>query len=249
MILVAKTGGQSPFTYRCVRRMVLKKHPVLGFWIFIVVLIPATLLAACSQASPQAAPISNTGPGAPTPVVVRILNLSGLASAPTPSPPPTWTPQPAPATSTPASGAASPAVQATSAQAAAPTPACLNQATLVRHLTLADNTAIKTGMRMLKSWRLQNTGTCPWTTAYSLILVGGENMLADPSPALLPQAVPPGDSVDLSVSIQAPNTPGSYGSAWMLRDAAGNLFGLGQAADQPIAMFIIVQSSEKNLPT
>jgi hypothetical protein len=48
----------------------------------------------------------------------------------------------------------------------------------------------------------------------------------------LPKDVKPGETVDLTVKMTAPNSSGNYKSSWMLKDSNGKLFGIGKSADQ-----------------
>jgi hypothetical protein len=75
---------------------------------------------------------------------------------------------------------------------------------------------------------LRNSGTCAWDAGYTLVCVGGDCM-GGPAAVPLPGAVPSGSTVDLSVSLVAPATDGEYTGNWQLRDADGNLFGLGDS--------------------
>jgi uncharacterized protein YgiM (DUF1202 family) len=50
----------------------------------------------------------------------------------------------------------------------------------------------------------------------------------------LPRNVSPQQTVDISVTLTAPNTGGHFFSYWMLRNPAGGLFGYGAAADRPV---------------
>lgn len=110
-----------------------------------------------------------------------------------------------------------------------PTPVC-DAAQFVIDLSIPDNTVLQPGENFTKSWRLKNVGACTWTSAYSLIFVGGD-ALGTVSVAPLPYQVYPGETVDLSVSLRAPAQAGLYRGNWMLRNAAGQLFGIGVDAD------------------
>jgi hypothetical protein len=44
--------------------------------------------------------------------------------------------------------------------------------------------------------------------------------------------VPPGSTIDISVTLIAPTTPGTYKGLWRLRNPGGALFGVGSSADQ-----------------
>ncbi len=58
-------------------------------------------------------------------------------------------------------------------------------------------------------------------------------MGANFSYALTSSSVPPGRTIDLSIPLKAPNTPGSYQGYWALRNPAGDLFGWGPNGDYP----------------
>lgn len=130
----------------------------------------------------------------------------------------TATPQPPTAT----------AVPPTATFTATNTPIPCNLAKFEGDITVSDGTTFLPGTGFTKTWRLRNTGSCTWTTAYDLVFVSGDQMGA-PSVVDLPGNVLPGQVIDLSVSMTAPNSPGSYRGNWKLRDSSGNLFGVGKA--------------------
>lgn len=101
----------------------------------------------------------------------------------------------------------------------------------VKDVTVADNTQFSPGAPFIKTWRLRNSGTCTWTTGYSAVFVKGDAMGAA-SPVSLPHSVAPGDTVDVSVAMYAPDKAGTYRGDWMLRNASGALFGLGDKGDK-----------------
>jgi len=99
-----------------------------------------------------------------------------------------------------------------------------DMARFVKDVTVSDNTEFAPGATFIKTWKLQNAGTCTWTTAYQVVFVKGDKMGA-PDAVPIPQNVPPGSTVDVSVSMQAPNTPGVYRGDWKLRNPSGQIFG------------------------
>src|SRR5574341_516657 len=107
----------------------------------------------------------------------------------------------------------------------APVFAC-NAAAFIKDVTVPDGTTFDAGEDFIKTWRIQNIGTCSWTPAYALVFVGGDHMNA-PGSLSLSHNVNPGQSVDLSVEMTAPQANGSYQGFWKLRNAAGVLFGIG----------------------
>ncbi len=104
-------------------------------------------------------------------------------------------------------------------------------AQFVADVTVPDGTVFKPGEAFTKTWRMKNIGSCAWATSYNLVFVDGSQLDA-PAQIALPQGVLPGQMVDLSVPMTAPNSPGTYRSNWKFKNAAGNLFGIGSTANQ-----------------
>lgn len=103
-------------------------------------------------------------------------------------------------------------------------------AAFVKDVSISDGTIISPGSSFKKTWRLQNVGTCTWTSSYNLVFINGDAMNA-PSSVSLSGNVYPGEAVDLSVSLKAPAKKGGYRGYWKLRNASGQLFGIGAQAD------------------
>jgi hypothetical protein len=97
------------------------------------------------------------------------------------------------------------------------------------------------GDHFVKTWRLVNAGSCTWTPDYALVWFSGDD-LSSLHEAKLGQSVSPGQSVDLSVEMVAPNEARTYRSYWKLRNATGKLFGLGPNGDGPFWVEIAVVS-------
>jgi ABC-type amino acid transport substrate-binding protein len=111
-------------------------------------------------------------------------------------------------------------------------PVCVNGMKFVSDITLPDNNMktppyIKSGTGFVKTWRVQNTGTCTWTTHYRLVYAYGNVAAAQMTgqPLNLPGNVLPGQSVDLSVTLIAPTQLQSYQGFWQLENANGGTFG------------------------
>lgn len=110
-------------------------------------------------------------------------------------------------------------------------------------MTIPDNTRLKPGDSFLKTWRLVNVGTCTWTRRYTAVWFSGEN-LASRKEEPFREDVLPGQSVDLSIDMVAPQKAGSYQSNWKLRDENGQLFGIGPNAASPFWVRIEVVDPE-----
>ena len=94
--------------------------------------------------------------------------------------------------------------------------------------------------------RLQNVGTCTWTPEYSFVMTSG--VFQGATLVLMPNYVRPGQTVDLSFPLVAPQQPGNYISYWNMRNATGGLFGIGVNGDIPITIQAVVVP-EGSLPS
>lgn len=111
-----------------------------------------------------------------------------------------------------------------------PSADCTDEALFIDDVTYPDGAEVETGESFEKTWRLENIGTCTWTTDYEIVFDEGDKM-SGPTSASLPESVSPGEEVDLSVDLIAPDDPGSYQGFWRLRNADGALFGVGEDSE------------------
>lgn len=111
-------------------------------------------------------------------------------------------------------------------------PSSCDKAQFISDVTVPDGTTFAPGATFNKTWRLKNVGACTWTTSYQLVFYSGEQM-GGPSALTFPKSVAPGQTVDLTVSLTAPNAAGSYRGYWMFKNANGALFGIGSLANKP----------------
>ncbi len=126
--------------------------------------------------------------------------------------------------------------------------ACTYKATFVSDVTVPDNTQVDAGKPFTKTWRVKNDGTCTWGPSgyplHALVFVGG-NQMGGPDQVPLPGAVPPGQTVDISVQLTAPTTPGTYIGQWELHvdNGAGGTqnVGVGQNGQGPLYVQVVVK--------
>ncbi len=142
-----------------------------------------------------------------------------------------------------------------------------NGAVFIEDVTIPDGSVINPEQEFLKTWRVRNTGDGPWDIGYGLGFVDGQVMDAS---VFVPVATTrPGGTADPSVTLRAPDSPGTYRSTWRMRDPAGEFFGdfyfaeiiverqsdlesAGDAAvclDEPLASKRHVSSGEQFLAT
>jgi hypothetical protein len=115
-------------------------------------------------------------------------------------------------------------------------------AKFISDVTVTDGAYFPAGAPFVKTWRLQNIGTCTWTTSYSLVYYSGEQLGAT-TPVKMPKQVAPGEMVDISISMVAPLTGGYHDSTWILSNASGVRFGISSLATLPIWVTIYVIES------
>lgn len=154
---------------------------------------------------------------------------SVLSETPTSKPTTRTTPALAAATVIPVTGMNTPSlVSVTISPTLLSTMTCIDQAKAGRPLdvNIPDDTEMEPGQDFSKTWRLINYGTCTWTSDYAIVWVYGEKM-GIANAFLLPTSVAPGEQVDLTVDMTAPQNPGIYQSNWKLRNASGVIFGVG----------------------
>jgi hypothetical protein len=106
------------------------------------------------------------------------------------------------------------------------TPIPCNLAKFVSDVSIPDGTTFQSGDTFTKTWRLQNVGSCAWTSGYDIVFSGGDAMDAPASVQLTAGTVNPGQNVNISVDMTAPASEGTYRGNWKLREPGDELFGI-----------------------
>ena len=117
-------------------------------------------------------------------------------------------------------------------------------ASFVEDVTIEDRSILDPNETFTKIWRFENIGECTWTTQYQIVFHSGNQMDA-PHTFDLPDEVEPGDTVDISLDMVAPDSPGIYTGYWMLMDEERNRFGIGEDADAPFWVRIRVTEEDE----
>lgn len=115
-------------------------------------------------------------------------------------------------------------------------------AAYIKDVSIPDGTTLAPGTAFTKTWRLQNIGDCTWTPSYDLIFSSGD-LMSGPTAVALSTTVYPDQVVDVSVNLKAPAAEGKYRGYWGLRNAAGTIFGVGNAANEAFYVDIKVVGS------
>jgi hypothetical protein len=177
-----------------------KRYPCIAF----VMLVLAAL--ACNRTAPTPTPqvetpiptLPSAGDGTPIPSATPLPSATLL---------PGVTPSPSPLPATPTQG----------------TPECVYDADFVTDVTIPDDTELDPGAAFVKTWRMHNSGTCAWEAGTAWGFESGDKMGG--ADAVSVSVVEPGDTIDVSVNLTAPDTPGTYTGYWKMRRPNGAFFG------------------------
>jgi hypothetical protein len=207
------------------------------------VMLIAVLITACGgsnvpqeqEPTPDVAVIRTSAAG----TVISQFTLTAAAFTPTPARPTETTAATTPSTpSTPSTAGATnaattqPIAQVTNALGTVV--ALCDSLEFVADVTIPDDTNMAPGQDFLKTWRVKNTGSCPWGEGYELVYADYANDM-DGQPQPLTEVVQPGQEVEISVQFTAPSEIGNYLSAWQMENPAGVTF------EEIIFVRIIVQ--------
>lgn len=207
----------------------LKSISTIGMLIFMLG------LAACGSPAPTSTPTLDLNPFR-TEVAATVLSqvTQTLAQAPSDTPVPSSTPTTEPTSTTAPVG--SPALTATpTLTATTPISGTVDRAQWVSQ-SVADDTTFAPGESFTMSWTIKNVGTSTWTTNYVLRFFSG-NRFGAPNEVPLSKEVLPGDTIDITVQMTAPNTPGDYRSDWVLSNESRRNF------KEPVFLKIIVPAT------
>jgi hypothetical protein len=120
-------------------------------------------------------------------------------------------------TTDPVSGTGTPSPQPS------PSPACIPGLAFLEDITIPDGTSVNMGEILDKRWLVENNGSCNWDHRFTLRLIAGPDMAAQPEYALFPARS--GTQAEIRILFTAPQEPGAHRSAWQAHDPGGNLFG------------------------
>lgn len=183
-----------------------------------IVMFLALILSACNLPGSTQEPESNSAEAVLTAAALTVeanLTEAAVQNPPTDVVVPTSTTAPPTVTLAVAS--------ATSNVPAATATQNCDDADFVTDVTIPDGTVLDPNESFTKTWRLKNSGTCSWTPSYAVVFSNGDSM-SGPSTQALTGNVNPGQTMDISVDLKAPSSPGNYQGYWKLRNAAGVTF-------------------------
>ncbi len=165
--------------------------------VFMGVLVIALSVTSCNQSALPATTALPTASVTDTPI-----------PSPTPTPQDTATPTAIPPTPT-----LTPNLTATAA-------AC-QPAAQVSTAKTPERASFKPGETFAQTWRLSSSGNCAWEKNTVLAFQSGERFGAPDSAPV--EAVDPGKSVEISLTLKAPQQAGVYSGQWALQRPAGQV--------------------------
>jgi len=98
---------------------------------------------------------------------------------------------------------------------------CMDDMALIADVSVPDGTVFGPNEPFIKTWRLQNTGTCDWS-GYQIVFLDGEPM------GTIEQDIPDmpaGEVFDLSIEMTAPGGAGDYTGRWQVISPEGYSLG------------------------
>ena len=98
------------------------------------------------------------------------------------------------------------------------TAAACKLAAQVTDVSVPDGTQFKPGDAFVKVWRFLNSGNCPWEKNSKLIYQSGDKLGPDSVPM---DAAEVGASVDVSMTMKAPQAFGAYKEVWAFQRPSG----------------------------
>jgi uncharacterized protein YkwD len=120
-------------------------------------------------------------------------------------------------------------------------PDCTNSASFVADVTIPDNTNVAGGTTFTKTWRINNNGTCIWGPDYRLVHYSDQQMSA---PDSVPLGVThPGENLDISVDLIAPNTTGTHRANFVIENPAGLIMNVGDDSRLWVIINVTVTSA------
>jgi hypothetical protein len=193
------------------------------YFILIVILVISSVLASCNF--PSSAQPTIAGPDALVTIAAKTVDAMATRLGSDLTTSPAGTPVPGGTVTPPPQGTTSPSLTQQASQTAGTTIPC-DQGAYVRDTTIPDGTIFLPGTSFTKTWEIKNTGSCAWDGTYAIVFGNDGDVMGGPvsTPLVSSGTVNPGDTVQISVDLVAPSSPGTYKGYWKLRNPSGNIF-------------------------
>jgi hypothetical protein len=192
--------------------------------LIITAILFTMLIAACGSGAPgtqePTADVAAIRTSAASTVISQ-FTLTAAAFTPTPSQPAETSAPEATSTNATSTATGQPGVQVTNALGT--TVALCDSLSFVADVNVPDDTSMSPGQDFVKTWKVKNSGSCPWGAGYKLVYAGyADDMSGQFQP--LTGVVLPGQEVEVSVQFKAPDAADQYLSAWQMSNPSGVTF-------------------------
>ena len=192
--------------------------------LFITAILFTMLITACGSGAPgtqePTADVAAIRTSAASTVISQ-FTLTAAAFTPTPSQPAETSAPEATSTNATSTATGQPGVQVTNALGT--TVALCDSLSFVADVNVPDDTSMSPGQDFVKTWKVKNSGSCPWGAGYKLVYAGyADDMSGQFQP--LTGVVQPGQEVEVSVQFKAPDAADQYLSAWQMSNPSGVTF-------------------------
>jgi hypothetical protein len=189
--------------------------------LIVTVILFMMLVVACGSANPpeqestpDVAAIRTSAAG----TVVSQFTLTAAVFTVAPSQP---TETSAPEVTNTSTATAPPVAQVTNALGT--TVALCDSLSFVADVNVPDDTSMAPGQDFVKTWKVKNSGSCPWGAGYKLVYAGYADDMSGQFQSLT-GVVQPGQEVEVSVQFKAPDAADQYLSAWQMSNPSGVTF-------------------------
>lgn len=78
-----------------------------------------------------------------------------------------------------------------------------------------------------QTFRIKNTGSCTWDSAFELRFAGGDLLNAGANIPMTTGTIPTWGYANVDVLMRAPSEPGTYRGYWSIKSNDGQIFGVG----------------------
>lgn len=222
----------------------MKPNSLTSTWVPVVI---SVMLSACSLIPLNRPTPTPSGDPIPTRPVQPLPTGSAADASPTQAVPKVIATLPNPATSVVA--ATKPTTSTTAPKATAipgkPAEPCIFKATFVLDVNVPDGTQFPPGAQFTKTWRVRNDSNCAWgagSDVKGMITVDGEK-LAKVNTVDFPEPIQPGQTIEVSIPMLAPDKEGTYKSEWLFAAVNGASFGVGKNGELPLSAQIVVNKN------
>jgi hypothetical protein len=208
------------------KRLLVPASLFLLFSLLLASCLPAPVLAALATpnaSTVEAGVVLTAQANSATQTATAPTGAPTLTETPTETATPTETPTETPTDTATPTSTATPVPTLAPPVIVQPVAPCYSAA-FIEDVTVPNGSDFSAGTSFGKTWRLQNVGSCTWTTAYQLVFESGDHM-SGPDSINLTSTVYPGQTVDVSAEMRAPSDSGTYTGNWRLEAPDGTIFG------------------------